>query len=121
MLDISFAELLLIVVVAVIFIGPKELPVVIRAVARGLAHLRNLAQEIRSAFDDLARESGVKDIKAQLEAETRWIQGDDGTLYESYNVEKLEDMEFAALPAPSPEPVPPGTALQPADKRENPA
>ena len=40
----------------------------------------------QAAFDDLAKEAGVDDIKETLDAEMRMIEGDDGKLYESYHV-----------------------------------
>ena len=82
MFDLSFAEIVLVVVVAAIFIGPKDLPVVIRAIARFARAARSLAKDIRKAFDELAEESGVKDI----ENEVRMIQGDDGKMYEAYDL-----------------------------------
>jgi len=90
MFDLSLAELLLIVVVAVVFIGPKDLPIVVRAIAKFMANLRGFTHEIKAAFDDLAKESGVSDIKETLDAEMRLIQGDDGKMYESYHVASVE-------------------------------
>ncbi len=84
MLDISFAELLLIVVMAVIFIGPKELPAVVRVVAKFLRALKGLSREIHKTFDDLAQESGLKDEAAAFDHDIKMIQGDDGKWYESY-------------------------------------
>lgn len=77
MLDVSLAEMLLIVVVAVVFIGPKELPAVIRALTKAIRALKNLSREVKKTFDDLAEESG-------MQAEIKMIQGDDGNWYESY-------------------------------------
>lgn len=82
MFDLSFAELALIVIVAVIFIGPKELPVVLRAVSKAFRGMRQLAGEFRKAFDDLSREAGVDDIKQEM----RMIKGDDGKLYQSFDM-----------------------------------
>ncbi len=90
MFDLSLAELLLIIVVAVVFIGPKDLPVVVRAVARFMKHIRDFSHEIKQAFDDLAKESGVSDIRETLDAEIRLIEGDDGKMYESYHVPEKE-------------------------------
>lgn len=90
MFDLSLAEILLIVVVAVVFIGPKDLPVVVRAVARFINNLREFSHEIKQAFDDLAKEAGVEDIKETLDAEVRMIQGDDGKMYESYQIPDLK-------------------------------
>lgn len=86
MFDLSLAEIILVVVVAVVFIGPKELPVVIKAVAKGLRGVRTLGGEIRSAFNELAKESGLED----LDAPTKMIRGDDGELYEAYDVNSAE-------------------------------
>lgn len=91
MFDISLAELLLIVVVAVVFIGPKDLPVVIKAIAKMLHTLRSFTNEIKQAFDDLAKEAGVDEVKKTLETEMQMIKGDDGNMYESYHVPKLEE------------------------------
>lgn len=81
MFDLSLAELGLIVVVAVIFIGPEELPVVIRTISKAMLSIRGVAKELRDAFDDLSKESGVHDIANEM----RMIKGDDGKMYESYH------------------------------------
>ncbi|MCA3673985.1 MAG: twin-arginine translocase subunit TatB, partial [Methylobacterium sp.] len=52
MFDISWGEFIIVGVVALIVIGPKELPGVIRAVGRSLAKLRTMAGEFRAQFDD---------------------------------------------------------------------
>jgi sec-independent protein translocase protein TatB len=82
MFDLSFAELALIVIVAVIFIGPKDLPVVLRALSKAMRYMRHLGRELKQAFDDLSRESGIADIERDM----RLIKGDDGKLYESYDL-----------------------------------
>lgn len=80
MFDLSFGEIIMVVVVAVVFIGPKELPTVIRALSKGLKAVRALTAEVRGMFDDLAKESGVDELKSEV----KMIQGDDGKWYESY-------------------------------------
>ena len=90
MFDFSFAELALIVIVAVVFIGPKELPTVVRAVAKGMRALRSLTKDIRGSFDELARESGLKEASEALDHEMHLIRGDDGKMYEAY-VPKHDD------------------------------
>ncbi len=85
MFDFSLAEIGLVVVVGVIFIGPDELPVVIRTISKTLRSVKGLANELRAAFDDLSKESGVKDMQDSFTHEMRLIQGDDGTMYESYH------------------------------------
>lgn len=84
MFDLSFAELALVAVVAALFIGPKELPVVVRTVGKFFMQIKKLTAELRGMFDDLSTESGLKDTAHQFESEMRMIRGDDGKLYESY-------------------------------------
>jgi sec-independent protein translocase protein TatB len=93
MFDLSFAEVLLIVVVTVIFIGPKDLPVVVRAIARAMRSMRSLASELKQAFDELGKESGIQDVTDTLNEEVRLIKGDDGQFYEAHDVEKLPGRE----------------------------
>lgn len=85
MFDFSLAELGLIAAVGIIFIGPDELPVVIRTVSKALRGVRSLSKELRDAFEDLSKESGIKDMGKEFTHEVRMIQGDDGTMYESYH------------------------------------
>jgi sec-independent protein translocase protein TatB len=87
--DFSLAELLLVVVVAVVFIGPKELPVVVRALAKAMRWLKDITKDIREMFNDLAEETGVKDTVDSFNAEIRLIKGDDGNMYESYDLTSI--------------------------------
>lgn len=90
MFDLSLAEILLIVIVLVVFIQPKDLPVVIRAIAKFIKSIRDFSHEVKQAFEDIAKEAGVDDVKETLEAEMRMIQGDDGKMYESYHIPPIE-------------------------------
>lgn len=67
MFDISWGEFLVIGVVALVVIGPKELPGVIRAVGRAMAKLRAMAGEFRSQFDDALREAELHDVKKEFD------------------------------------------------------
>ncbi|MDX2074586.1 MAG: Sec-independent protein translocase protein TatB [Alphaproteobacteria bacterium] len=91
MFDLSFSEILLIVLVAVVFLGPKELPTVIRAVARALRVLKNLSMEVRKTFEALAEESGIAN-------EIKMIQGDDGKWYESYPTQNVMPAKAGSQP-----------------------
>lgn len=66
MFDIGWDELLLIALVALVVIGPKDLPVVLRTVGRWVARARALAGEFRSHVDDMMREAGVDDMKREF-------------------------------------------------------
>jgi sec-independent protein translocase protein TatB len=68
MFDISLSELLVIAIVAIIFIGPKELPMVLYNLARGIGKLRRMAEEFRQQFMDQMRESGYEDLHKDMQA-----------------------------------------------------
>lgn len=67
MFDLGWPELMLIMVVALIVIGPKELPNAIRTVMAVVRKLRGAAREFQSGLDDIARESGLDDVKRDLQ------------------------------------------------------
>ncbi|MGE0743606.1 MAG: Sec-independent protein translocase protein TatB [Rhodospirillales bacterium] len=68
MLDIGGAELLVIAVVALVVLGPKELPGAIRTVSMWTRRARELAREFQGGLDDIAREVEIDKMKAELRA-----------------------------------------------------
>lgn len=66
MLDIGFSELLLIGVVALIVIGPKDLPRLFHSLGRITARARSMAREFSSAMEDAAKASGLSDAAKDL-------------------------------------------------------
>lgn len=66
MFDIGWSELLLIGVVALIVIGPEDLPRMFRALGRMTAKARAMAREFSAAMDDAAQQSGVKEAADEL-------------------------------------------------------
>ena len=66
MFDIGGSELLLIGVVALVVIGPKELPGVLRTLGRTSSKLRQMAGEFRAQFDEAMREAELHDTKNEV-------------------------------------------------------
>ena len=66
MFDIGWTELLLIGIVALIVVGPKDLPVMFHTLGRFTAKARSMAREFTRAMDDAAKESGVSDVAKDL-------------------------------------------------------
>ncbi len=67
MFDIGWPELFLIGVVALIVIGPKDLPQVMRSVALFVRKARSLSQEFQSGVAQMMREAELDDLKRKLE------------------------------------------------------
>ena len=67
MLDVGWSELLLIGVVALIVVGPEDLPRMFHALGRMTAKARSMAREFSSAMEDAARESGIRDAVGGLD------------------------------------------------------
>jgi sec-independent protein translocase protein TatB len=67
---IGWAELVMIGVVALIVIGPKDLPEMFRTLGRFTAKLRSMSREFQRAMEQAANESGVKDVAKDLKSAT---------------------------------------------------
>jgi sec-independent protein translocase protein TatB len=67
MFDLSWSELLLIGVVALIFIGPKELPGVLRTLGQWMAKIRRMAGDFQNQFHDAMREAELADLKKEVD------------------------------------------------------
>jgi len=66
MFDIGFSELLIVGIVALIVVGPKDLPGMFRTLGRFTAKARSLGREFSRAMNDAADTAGVKDIAGDL-------------------------------------------------------
>lgn len=66
MLDLGWSELLVIGIVALIVVGPKDLPVLFRNVGRWVGRMKGMAREFSTAMNQAADEAGVKDIQKSL-------------------------------------------------------
>ena len=67
-LDAGAEEIMVVAVVALIFVGPKDLPIVLRKVGQFTAKMRGLAAEFRASFDEMARQSELDELKREVEA-----------------------------------------------------
>jgi sec-independent protein translocase protein TatB len=67
MFDISWTEFLLIGIVALIVIGPKELPAVMRTMGQWTRKIRSLAADFQNQFHEAMREAEMADLKKQVD------------------------------------------------------
>lgn len=113
MFDIAWSELLLIGAVALIFIGPKELPGLLVNIGRWVRRARSLASEFQSSLDQAVREAEVDALKqkmnaAVMEAEKQMPTIDLPSFSMQLEAPPSAEQPVADLPAveaaPSPEP-----------------
>jgi sec-independent protein translocase protein TatB len=61
-------EILIIGAVALIVVGPKDLPILLRRVGQFVGRMRAMASEFRASFDELARQSELDELRKEVEA-----------------------------------------------------
>ena len=66
--SLGFQEIVLLGVLALIVVGPKDLPLLLRKIGMWTAKLRGMAQEFRTGFDELARQAELDELKKEVEA-----------------------------------------------------
>jgi sec-independent protein translocase protein TatB len=67
MFDIAWSELLVIVVVAVVVVGPKDLPRLMRTAGQWAGRARAMADQFRRSFDDMARQSELDELRREVQ------------------------------------------------------
>ena len=66
MLDIGWSELLVIGIVALVVVGPKDLPRMFHTLGRFTAKMRSMAREFSSAMNDAARDTGLDEVRRDV-------------------------------------------------------
>src|SRR6185295_3139866 len=99
MFDIGWGELLVIGIVALVVIGPKELPGVVRTLGQSLTKLRRMASDFQNQFTEAMREAELSELKKDAE---KMIEG--ATSAASFNpIEKVgEEIKKAVEESPMP-------------------
>lgn len=64
---IGFQELFFIAIIALVVVGPKDLPLMMRKLGQFVAKGRALAGEFRAAFDDIARQAELDELRQEIE------------------------------------------------------
>lgn len=99
MFDLAWSEIALVAVVAIVVIGPKDLPDAIRNVAKGIKKLRAMAAEFQSHADELVREAKLEDVRQQIQEIRNFdLKGtieravdNDGEIRRTFNDDPLKD------------------------------
>ena len=66
MFDIGWVEMMVVVVVMIIVIGPKDLPVVLHTMGRWIARVRAMARNFQDSIEELAEESGLDQMRDEV-------------------------------------------------------
>jgi sec-independent protein translocase protein TatB len=66
--DLSFSHILIVAAVALIVVGPKDLPGLLRKVGQFIARMRGMANEFRASFDEMARQSELDELRKEVAA-----------------------------------------------------
>jgi len=66
MFDIAWSELLVIIVVALVIVGPKDLPRLMRTAGQWAGRARAMADQFRRSFDDIARQSELDELRSEV-------------------------------------------------------
>lgn len=118
MFDIAPSEFLLVAIVALVVIGPKDLPKALRVLGHWMGRARGVARQFRSGFDNMVREAELAEMEKKWAAENERIMAEHGA------GESPEPPSSAAVPAeqqpvtverPTLEPAPAGTPAHRAD------
>lgn len=107
MFDFAWSEIALIGIVALVAIGPKDLPVAIKAVAQAIKKARRMAGEFQTHVDEMVREANLHEVREQFNEIRRMdIKGkilsavdDDGSIRKGLS-EPI--MDFSPAPPPVP-------------------
>ncbi|WP_051221305.1 Sec-independent protein translocase protein TatB [Erythrobacter cryptus] len=133
MFDIGAAELLVIIIVAVIVIGPKDLPLAMRTAGRWIGRMRRISAHFRAGVDAMVREAELEEMEKRWKAQNEEIMRRSAALTEAEAgapvmtgpppIDKAPaapapgDASASAAPAPAapPAPTPPSPAPTPRD------
>lgn len=64
---IGFSELILLALAALIIVGPKDLPLMMRKLGQFVGKAKAMAGEFQAAFDDIARQSELEELRKEIE------------------------------------------------------
>jgi sec-independent protein translocase protein TatB len=110
MLDMSWGEIMVIGAVALIVIGPKDLPKALRTIGQMTGKLRRMAAEFQGQFNEAMREAELDEVKKQLQGVNDSVSSVTST---SFNpIQTIRDELKTSIEAPAPGTIPEPGAMQ---------
>ena len=109
-------EMLVIAILALVVVGPKDLPVLLRRLGKFTGKVRNMANEFRASFDEMARQSELDELRKEVDALRNQQAQPLGPEFENH----MRDInaELSGVPTVSTQPIEPELPL---DSRRRPA
>lgn len=102
MFDVSWSELLILGLVTLIFVGPKELPRFLGTLGRYAGIVRRQANEFRAVFDQAMREAEMDQLKKEVQAVSDGVKSSLNDAARSVNeIKAATKVEADALPQPA--------------------
>jgi len=102
MFDIGWSEILVIIVVAIVVVGPKELPRLMGTFGRYAGKLRRAAAEFQRQFDDAIRDTEMAEVKKAMEA----VRAETASLNQPVMLPNVDAPASPTTPAPVIPPTP---------------
>jgi sec-independent protein translocase protein TatB len=107
---IGFAEMVLLALVAVVVIGPKDLPLMARKFGRFTGKMRAMAFEFKQGFDELGRQAELEELRKEVADLKKHTGLEDIEKDFNSDARKYENEMHAALNPPDPAPAPAATS-----------
>jgi sec-independent protein translocase protein TatB len=125
MFDIGALELLMIVIVAVIVIGPKDMPLAMRTAGRWIGKVRRVSAHFRTGIDAMVREAELEDMEKKWKARNEEIMREHQPQGDTQATQTGAEAALMHGPSPAKEapanadaPAPAETPAEPAPKRD---
>lgn len=103
--SLGFQEIVLLGIIALVVVGPKDLPLLLRKLGKWTAKLRGMAQEFRTGFDELARQAELDELRKEVDALRRTTNLTSVTNELQRPLGTLESYAGISPPPPPPAPV----------------
>lgn len=114
MFGVDSSELIIVAVLALLFIGPKELPAAMRTVGRWVGKIRAISKHFTSGLEAMIREAELEEM------EKKWREENERIMRDHPQIPHFEPEPRAPPPSADEPHLPLGENEQPAEKRELP-
>ncbi|MEP2737033.1 MAG: Sec-independent protein translocase protein TatB [Erythrobacter sp.] len=93
MFDLGAAEILVIIIVAIVVIGPKDMPMALRAAGRWIGKVRRVSGHFRSGLDTMIREAELEDMEKKWKEQNASIMAEAPSISDSASAEAAIDRD----------------------------